>query len=91
MVRPDHEMTKQHNRWTGLRQVCNRSGLHRAANDIVQIEVGIFSTFLVRCSGGVEPGSTKVYWSGMKRDELVDPRPGRPWRTGLYVMENSPK
>ena len=31
------------------------------------------------------------YLRGMKREPVVDPRPARPWRTGLYVIENSPR
>ena len=32
-----------------------------------------------------------VYLSGMNLDDEVAPMPGRPWRTGLYVIENSPR
>ena len=31
------------------------------------------------------------YLSGMNLDDEVAPIPGRPWRTGLYVIENSPR
>ena len=35
--------------------------------------------------------SLLLYFSGMKREELLPPIPGRPCLTGLYVIENSPK
>eukprot|EP01045_Picozoa_sp_COSAG04_P009051 COSAG04_NODE_515_length_13209_cov_19.059115_16_plen_73_part_00 len=31
------------------------------------------------------------YLSGTNREDLVAPIPARPWETGLYVMENSPR
>ena len=32
-----------------------------------------------------------AYLRGMKREPVVEPRPARPCRTGLYVMLNSPR
>lgn len=45
------------------------------------------------CQIAAEPSrqATRAYLSGMKRDELVAPIPGRPWVTGLYEMANSPR
>ena len=40
--------------------------------------------------GPFHPKQT-AYFRGMKRDEWVAPIPGRPWVTGLYEMENSPR
>lgn len=39
----------------------------------------------------IRRASPAAYLSGMKRDELVAPIPGRPCVTGLYEMANSPR
>ena len=30
-----------------------------------------------------------IYFKGMKREALLDPSPGRPWRTGLWRIKQT--
>lgn len=85
LPKPDQRLRHQHSM-----QQEQRSNFFPSSAVTKQDPAQLEPVLSPRCSNDHKTGRQPQF-SGMNREELVDPIPGRPWRTGLYVMENSPR